>query len=246
MSKIALLGIAIPFLGTCIGSAFVFFVKTGLKPTINQSLNSFAAGVMLAASIWSLLLPAIEKSEYLGYLSFLPSFVGIVVAVLFMMIAEKLHASRLKFNKLILAVNIHNLPEGMAVGAVYAALINNASQSEYSAALLLSLGIAIQNIPEGSIISLPAYAHNRSKVKSFFKGIISAIIEPIGALLSIFLYTKMVAILPFMLSFAAAAMIYVVATDLLPENIGANGSIFPAVYFFSGFSIMMILDIVFA
>ena len=210
------IGIMIPFLGTTLGSACVFFMKRSLGDLVQRSLAGFAAGVMVAASIWSLLIPAIDQSEGMGKLSFLPAFVGFWVGVLFLLLLDHLiphlHVgsdqaegpkSRLdRTTMMVLAVTLHNIPEGMAVGVMYAGFLAGDAQITAASALVLSLGIAIQNFPEGAIISMPLRAEGEGKGKAFFGGVLSGVVEPVGAVLTI------LAAQPYFLSFAAGAMLY--------------------------------------
>ena len=250
------LGIMIPFLGTTLGAACVFFMKKSLGDLVQRSLAGFAAGVMVAASIWSLLIPAIEQSEGMGKLSFLPAFVGFWVGVLFLLVLDHLiphlHVgsdqaegpkSRLdRTTMMVLAVTLHNIPEGMAVGVVYAGFLSGNTQITAASALALSLGIAIQNFPEGAIISMPLRAEGASKGKAFLGGVLSGVVEPIGAVLTLLAAQLVIPALPYLLSFAAGAMLYVVVEELIPEahlgehsNVGTLGVM-------AGFLVMMVLD----
>lgn len=250
-------GIAIPFLGTSLGAACVFFMKKTLSDHVQRSLTGFAAGVMVAASIWSLLIPALEQAESLGTLSFMPALVGFWLGVLFLLLLDHivphLHAksqeaegpkSQLeRTTMMILAVTLHNIPEGMAVGVVYAGYLSGNAKISAAGALALSLGIAIQNFPEGAIISLPLRAEGMSKQKAFVGGVLSGIVEPIGAILTILAAGFIVPALPYLLSFAAGAMLYVVVEELIPEmSQGAHSNI-GTVFFAVGFSLMMVLDV---
>ena len=215
------LGIMIPFLGTTLGAACVFFMKKSLGDLVQRSLAGFAAGVMVAASIWSLLIPAIEQSEGMGKLSFLPAFIGFWVGVLFLLLLDHLiphlHVgsnqaegpkSRLdRTTMMVLAVTLHNIPEGMAVGVMYAGFLAGNAQITAASALVLSLGIAIQNFPEGAIISMPLRAEGEGKGKAFFGGVLSGVVEPIGAVLTILAAQFVIPALPYLLSFAAGAML---------------------------------------
>ena len=246
------LGIMIPFLGTALGSACVFFMKKSLGDLVQRSLAGFAAGVMVAASIWSLLIPAIEQSEGMGKLSFLPAFIGFWVGVLFLLLLDHLiphlHVgsnqaegpkSRLgRTTMMVLAVTLHNIPEGMAVGF----LAGNA-QITAASALVLSLGIAIQNFPEGAIISMPLRAEGESKSKAFLGGVLSGVVEPIGAVLTLLAAQLVIPALPYLLSFAAGAMLYVVVEELIPEMSQGKHSNIGTIFFAVGFSVMMTLDV---
>ena len=249
-------GILIPFLGTSLGAACVFFMRGKLNPMVQRALTGFAAGVMVAASIWSLIIPAIEQSEPMGALAFVPAAVGFWIGILFLLLLDKtvphLHAGSDEAEgprsplgrvaKLVLAVTIHNLPEGMAVGVVYAGLLRGSAGISAAGAMALALGIAIQNFPEGAIISMPLRAEGASTGKSFVYGVLSGAVEPIGALLTIWLSTLIVPALPYMLSFAAGAMIYVVVEELIPETAAGTHSNLGTVMFALGFTVMMALD----
>lgn len=250
-------GILIPFLGTSIGSACVLFMKKALSDYIQRALTGFAAGVMVAASVWSLIIPAIEQSEYLGKLSFLPAAVGFWIGILFLLLLDHIipHLHRFsqqaegpksklkKTTMMILAVTLHNIPEGMAVGVVYAGYLTGNTQITATGALALSLGIAIQNFPEGAIISMPLRAEGMKKAKAFAGGVLSGIVEPIGAVLTIIAAGLIVPALPYLLSFAAGAMLYVVVEELIPEMSQGEHSNIGTVFFAVGFSVMMILDV---
>lgn len=251
------LGILIPFLGTTLGAACVFFMKKSLGDLVQRSLAGFAAGVMVAASIWSLLIPAIEQSEDMGKLSFLPAFIGFWVGVLFLLLLDHLiphlHVgsnqaegpkSRLgRTTMMVLAVTLHNIPEGMAVGVMYAGFLAGNAQITAASALVLSLGIAIQNFPEGAIISMPLRAEGESKGRAFLGGVLSGAVEPIGAVLTIIAAQLIIPALPYLLSFAAGAMLYVVVEELIPEMSQGHHSNLGTVFFAAGFSVMMTLDV---
>ena len=251
------LGILIPFLGTALGSACVFFMKKSLGDLVQRSLAGFAAGVMVAASIWSLLIPAIEQSEGMGKLSFIPAFIGFWVGVLFLLMLDHLiphlHVgsdqaegpeSRLgRTTMMVLAVTLHNIPEGMAVGVMYAGFLAGNTQITAASALVLSLGIAIQNFPEGAIISMPLRAEGESKGKAFFGGVLSGVVEPVGAVLTILTAQLVIPALPYLLSFAAGAMLYVVVEELIPESAVGEHSNLGTFGFAVGFLVMMILDV---
>ena len=251
------IGIMIPFLGTTLGSACVFFMKRSLGDLVQRSLAGFAAGVMVAASIWSLLIPAIDQSEGMGKLSFLPAFVGFWVGVLFLLLLDHLiphlHVgsdqaegpkSRLdRTTMMVLAVTLHNIPEGMAVGVMYAGFLAGDAQITAASALVLSLGIAIQNFPEGAIISMPLRAEGEGKGKAFFGGVLSGVVEPIGAVLTILTAQLVIPALPYLLSFAAGAMLYVVVEELIPEMSQGKHSNIGTIFFAAGFSVMMTLDV---
>ena len=251
------LGILIPFIGTTLGSACVFFMKKSLGDLIQSSLAGFAAGVMVAASIWSLMIPAIEQSEDMGKLAFFPVFIGFWAGILFLFALDNLiphlHVgseqaeglkSRLgRTTMMVLAVTLHNIPEGMAVGVMYAGFLSDSMQITAAGALALSLGIAIQNFPEGAIISMPLRAEGESKSRAFWGGVLSGVVEPIGAVLTIIAAQLVITALPYLLSFAAGAMIYVVIEELIPEMSQGRHSDLGTIFFAAGFSVMMVLDV---
>ena len=253
----AVYGILIPFLGTSLGAAGVFFMKKTLSDRVQRALTGFAAGVMVAASMWSLLIPAIEQSAQLEELAFLPAVVGFWLGVLFLLLLDHviphLHArsgqvegpkSKLgRTTMMVLAVTLHNLPEGMAVGVVYAGYLSGSAQITAAGALVLSLGIAIQNFPEGAIISMPLRAEGMRKGRAFLGGVLSGIVEPIGAALTILAARFVIPALPYLLSFAAGAMLYVVVEELVPEMSQGWHSNLGTVFFAVGFSVMMVLDV---
>ena len=251
------LGIMIPFLGTALGSACVFFMKKSLGDLVQRSLAGFAAGVMVAASIWSLLIPAIEQSEDMGKLSFLPAFIGFWSGMLFLLLldrliphlhvgSEQVEGPKSKLGRttmMVLAVTLHNIPEGMAVGVVYAGFLSGNTQITAASALALSLGIAIQNFPEGAIISMPLRAEGERKDQAFLGGVLSGVVEPIGAVLTLLAAQLVIPALPYLLSFAAGAMLYVVVEELIPEMSQGRHSNLGTVFFAVGFSVMMVLDV---
>lgn len=253
----AFYGILIPFLGTSLGAACVFFLKKTLSDAVQRALTGFAAGVMVAASVWSLLIPAIAQSAVLGRWSFLPAALGFWVGILFLLaldhIIPHLHAksgqaegpkSRLqRTTMMVLAVTLHNIPEGMAVGVVYAGYLSGQAQITAAGALALSLGIAIQNFPEGAIISMPLHAEGMGKGRAFADGVLSGIVEPIGAVLTILAAKMIVPALPYLLSFAAGAMLYVVVEELIPEMSQGRHSNIGTICFALGFGLMMVLDV---
>ena len=250
-------GLMIPFVGTTLGAACVFLMKKSLKSSIQRALTGFAAGVMVAASIWSLLLPAMEQAADMGKWSFVPAVIGFWLGILFLFgldrliphlhrgssEAEGIKAKLGRTTMLTLAVALHNLPEGMAVGVVFAGWLSGDSGITLAGALALSLGIAIQNFPEGAIISMPLKAEGLSKPRSFFYGLLSGIVEPVGAALTILLAGIMVPALPYALSFAAGAMIYVVVEELVPEMSAGKHSNIGTMFFAVGFTLMMVLDV---
>lgn len=250
-------GIMIPFLGTAFGSACVLFMKNKLDSLLQRALTGFAAGVMVAASIWSLLIPAMERSQSMGKWAFVPAVSGFWLGILFLLLLDRsvphLHmnsskaegpkSSLQKTTMLVLAVTLHNLPEGMAVGVVYAGWLSGDAGITAMGALALSLGIAIQNFPEGAIISMPLRAEGVSKGKAFFYGALSGAVEPAGAALTILAAGLVVPFLPYLLSFAAGAMVYVVVEELIPEMSEGKHSNVGTVLFAAGFSVMMALDV---
>ncbi len=250
-------GLLIPFLGTSLGAACVFFMKKSLGDLVQRALAGFAAGVMVAASVWSLLIPAIEQSEAMGSFAFLPAFIGFWIGVLFLLVLDHLiphlhvgsdeaEGPKSKLGRttmMVLAVTLHNIPEGMAVGVMYAGLLSGNMQITAASALALSIGIAIQNFPEGAIISMPLRAEGESKGKAFLGGVLSGIVEPIGAILTIIAAQFIVPALPYLLSFAAGAMVYVVVEELIPEMSQGRHSNIGTIFFAVGFSIMMMLDV---
>ena len=253
----ALYGLLLPFLGTSLGAASVFFMKKAMSDGLQKGLTGFAAGVMTAASVWSLLIPAIERSEELGKWSFAPAAAGLWLGFLFLLALDhiiphlhvqsgqtegpKSHLQRTTM--MVLAVTLHNIPEGMAVGVVYAGYLAGTAQITAAGALALSLGIAIQNFPEGAIISMPLRAEGMKKGRAFWGGVLSGIVEPIGAVLTILAAGIVVPALPYLLSFAAGAMLYVVVEELIPEMSQGQHSNVGTVLFVVGFSVMMVLDV---
>lgn len=249
-------GILIPFIGTSLGAAMVFFLRKQISDGLQKILTGFAAGVMVAASFWSLLQPALDSSEEMGKLSFIPAAVGFIIGIGFLLLLDvitpHMHMDKQvegpksglkRTTKLILAVTLHNIPEGMAVGVVYAGWISGKSDISAAAALALALGIAIQNFPEGAIVSMPLRAEGMSKGKTFWYGVLSGIVEPIAAALTIVAASAVVPILPYLLSFAAGAMMYVVVEELIPEMSEGKHSNIGTIAFAGGFVLMMILDV---
>lgn len=250
-------GLLLPFLGTALGSACVFFMRREMSRTLQRALQGFAAGVMVAASIWSLLIPAMEQSSELGKLSFAPAAVGFWAGILFLLLLDRtiphLHMvsgeregpkrELRRTTMLVLAVTLHNIPEGMAVGVVYAGFLTGNAGISALGAFSLALGIAIQNFPEGAIISMPLTAEGASKRRAFWYGTLSGAVEPVGALLTILFAQLVVPALPYLLSFAAGAMLYVVVEELIPEmSEGAHSNV-GTVLFAAGFTLMMALDV---
>ena len=252
-----ILGILIPFFGTTAGAACVFFLRDQIKPVVQKTLLGFASGVMVAASVWSLLIPAMELSEDLKRWSFVPAAVGFLLGIVFLLVMDQiiphLHlnqdepegpkSSLKKTTMLVLAVTLHNIPEGMAVGVVFAGFLMESSNITMAGAFALAIGIAIQNFPEGAIISLPLKSEGMKKGKAFFWGMMSGVVEPIGAILTVLLYKVIVPVLPILLSFAAGAMIYVVVEELIPESAEGEHSNMGTIGFAIGFVLMMALDV---
>lgn len=257
MLKTIITGLLIPFLGTSAGAACVFFLKKDLNDSIKRALTGFAAGVMVAASIWSLIVPAIEQESDKGRFAFLPAFCGFWLGILFLLLLDHiiphLHAGinqtegpKSKLTRtvmLVLAVTLHNIPEGMAVGVVYAGLMTGSANITAGGALALALGIAIQNFPEGAIISMPLFSEGKSKPKSFVLGVLSGAVEPVFGGLTVLIAGLIVPAMPYLLSFAAGAMLYVVVEELIPEMSQGKHSNIGVVSFAIGFSIMMALDV---
>ena len=247
----------IPFLGTTLGAAFVFFVKDDMKRGLQRGLSGFAAGVMVAASVWSLIIPAMEFSAHLGKLSFLPAFIGFWAGMLFLMLMDKIiphlhlnsecpegmQCNLSKPTMMFFAVALHNLPEGMAVGVVIAGWLSGNEVITLAAALTLALGIAIQNLPEGAIVSLPLKSNGMSRKRAFGYGVISGAVEPLGAIITILLAQIFVPALPYLLAFSAGAMLYVVVEELIPEMSEGEHSHIGVIFFTIGFSLMMVLDV---
>lgn len=251
-------GLMIPFLGTSLGSLCVLFMKKELNVKVQKMLSGFAAGVMVAASVWSLLIPSLNQAEDkgMGRLSFVPAVIGFCLGMLFLLlldvatphmhIDQSVEGPKTKLKKttmMVLAVTIHNIPEGMAVGVLFASFLQGNSYVSYSAALALSIGIAIQNFPEGAIVSMPLHSQGLSKKKSAFLGIFSGAVEPLAGLVTILLSSLVVPVLPYLLSFAAGAMIYVVIEELVPEMAESGHSNASTIFFMIGFSVMMVLDV---
>lgn len=256
MDQSIVLGLLIPFLGTTLGSACVFFMRDKMSTYVQKILLGFASGVMVAASVWSLLIPAIDMSESLGKFAFLPAAVGFLLGIAFLLILDKtvphMHLdhheegakSQLKkTTMLVLAVTLHNIPEGMAVGVVFAGVMMGNSEVSLMGAMALAIGIAIQNFPEGAIISMPLKSEGMSKGKAFIYGTLSGIVEPIGAVITIVLSRLVIPVLPYLLAFAAGAMLYVVVEELIPEASEGEHSNIATIGFAIGFVVMMVLDV---
>ena len=253
-----LMGLLIPLAGTTLGAACVFIMKKELNQLVNKALLGFASGVMIAASVWSLIIPAIDMSSNMNKFAFFPAAIGVLIGIVFMLILDKviphLHLDNdkpegvkseklRKTTMLVLAVVLHNIPEGMAVGIVFAGSMSTESAITIAGAFALSIGIAIQNFPEGAIISMPLKSEGISKGKSFFYGFLSGVVEPIGAILTIVFSKALTPIMPYLLSFAAGAMIYVVVEELIPESSTGEHSNIGTIGFAIGFVLMMILDV---
>lgn len=250
-------GLFIPFLGTSLGAACVFFMRGEMHRGVQRGLTGFASGVMVAASIWSLLIPAIEESSDWGKLAFLPAVIGFGGGILFLLFldhiiphlhmgAEKAEGPRshlARTTMLVLAVTLHNIPEGMAVGVVLAGFLSGHGDITYASAMALSIGIAIQNFPEGAIISMPLRGAGMGKMKSFVGGMLSGAVEPVGGMLTILLTSLVVPLMPYLLSFAAGAMMYVVVEELIPEMSQGEHSDVGVITFAVGFMVMMSLDV---
>lgn len=257
MNKDIIIGLLIPFIGTSLGSACVFFMRKEMNRMLQRALTGFAAGVMVAASVWSLIIPSMEQSEGMGRLSFLPAFIGFWLGILFLLLldsviphlhlnTDKAEGPRSKLKKttmMVLAVTLHNIPEGMAVGVVYAGLLSGNNSISAGGAFALALGIAIQNFPEGAIISMPLRSEGKKRSRAFAGGVLSGSVEPIGALLTIFAAGLFVPVMPYLLSFAAGAMIYVVVEELIPEMSEGKHSNIGVIMFALGFTVMMALDV---
>ena len=250
------LGILLPFLGTSLGAAMVFVLRDRISDGVQRALTGFAAGVMVAASFWSLLQPALDGAENMGRLSFLPAAIGFLLGTGFLLLLDVItphmhmdeqtegpKSSLKRTTKLILAVTLHNIPEGMAVGVVYAGWIAGDAGVSNAAALALALGIALQNFPEGAIVSMPLRAAGMNKMKTFWYGVLSGVVEPIAALITLAAASAVVSILPYLLAFAAGAMFYVVVEELIPEMSEGEHSNLGTVAFSLGFVLMMVLDV---
>lgn len=249
-------GLLIPFIGTVLGASCVFFLKGKMNPHVQKALTGFAAGVMVAASIWSLLLPAMDEAKSIGVAPFIPAVVGFWAGTLFLLLldhviphlhsfakeAEGPHASLSRTTMLVLAVTLHNIPEGMAVGVVLAGWLTGSTDTTMGGVLALSLGIAIQNFPEGAIVSMPMRAAGRTSCYAFAGGAASGIVEPIGGFLTLLAAEHVVPLLPYLLSFAAGAMLYVVVEELIPEMSSGEHSNVGVILFGVGFTLMMVLD----
>ena len=254
----ALWGLLIPFIGTSAGAACVFLLKDELKPRVQKLLLGFASGVMVAASVWSLLIPALNMSEPMGQLAFVPAAVGLLLGMAFLLVLDRtiphLHLGsdtpegpKKKLDRstmLLLAVTLHNIPEGMAVGVVFAGVISGSSEMTIAGAIALAVGIAIQNFPEGAVISLPLKSETGMKSgKAFVYGVLSGIVEPVAALATVLISNLITPILPYVLAFAAGSMLYVVVEELIPEASEGDHSNIGTIAFAMGFVLMMVLDV---
>lgn len=251
------IGLLLPFLGTTLGAACVFLIRKGVPPRLQKLLTGFAAGVMVAASVWSLLIPSIEMTGKEGFMSIIPAIAGFLAGIIFLLFLDeviphqhidsnesegpKSHIS--KTAKLVFAITLHNIPEGMAVGVALAAAMGHSSYLPMTGAVALSLGIAIQNFPEGAIVSMPLRSAGNTKWKSFLMGTLSGVVEPVGAIITILLASIVLPILPYLLSFAAGAMMYVVVEELIPETQEGKHSNSGTIGFAAGFLLMMALDV---
>ncbi len=257
MNTDVVIGILSPFIGTALGASSVFFMKKQLSEKVQKALTGFAGGVMVSALIWSLIIPAMEQTESLGRFRFLPACIGFWIGILFLLFldtviphlhrhAEKAEGPRSGIKRatmMMLAVTLHNIPEGMTVGVVYAGFVSGNAAITAGGALALALGIAIQNFPEGAIISMPLCAEGESRIKAFFGGVLSGVVEPIGAILTIVAAGLFLPAMPYLLSFAAGAMMYVIVEELIPEMSSGEHSNIGVIMFAVGFTVMMALDV---
>ena len=249
----------IPLLGTVVGSAFVFFIKKDIPPKLQKIMLGFAAGVMVAASVWSLLIPAMDMSEEMGKMRVMPAVIGLFIGFLFMNMidritphlhigtsqAEGLKSKLSRTSKIALAVTIHNLPEGMAVGIVLAtALEGNSPDITLIAAMAVAIGMSIQNVPEGAIVAMPMMSEGNTRIKSFLIGACSGLVEPIGAIITLLIVSIVSPALPYLLAFSAGAMLYVVVEELIPEASQGEHSNIATGGFAGGFALMMLLDVI--
>ena len=257
--KDVMIAIWIPFIGTALGSMCVFFMKGQLNDKVQKALSGFAAGIMIAASVWSLLIPAIEQAEESGKgkLAFLPASIGFMLGIFFLLLLDKLiphlhvneekaegpKSSLKKSTMLILAVTLHNIPEGLAVGVTFAGMLSGDSSITFMGAMALTIGIAVQNFPEGAIVSMPVCASGAGKGKACLYGVLSGVVEPVGALITIWLAHYLLGVMPYLLAFAAGAMVYVVVEELIPEMSEGNHSNLGTIFYAVGFSAMIILDV---
>lgn len=257
MNTNVMIGLLIPFLGTTLGSAMVFLMRSQMNVKVEKMLLGFASGVMIAAAVWSLLIPSIDMAAEQGTLSWIPPAVGFLLGIGFLLLLDTLiphlhlgsetpegvKANLKKTTMLVLAVTLHNIPEGMAVGITFAGAMLGNEQITLAGAFALAIGIAIQNFPEGAIISMPLRSERVSKGKAFFYGMMSGMVEPVGALLTILLASFVTPVLPYLLSFAAGTMIYVVVEELIPEAQSGEHSNVGTIGVALGFVLMMVLDV---
>ena len=250
-------GITLPFIGTALGAACVFLMKHNMPSLLQKFLTGFAAGVMVAAAIWSLLIPSVEMTGKDGFMSVTPAIIGFATGVAFLLLLDEViphqhidtdrsegpesHLSRT--SKLVFAVTLHNIPEGMAIGVALAAALGHNAYMPMAGAIALSLGIAIQNFPEGAIVSMPFHMAGNSRMKSFLIGTASGMVEPAAAIVTIIFSTLIIPLLPYLLAFAAGAMMYVVVKELIPETQNGRHSNFGTIGFSVGFLLMMVLDV---
>ncbi len=251
------IGLIIPFFGTLLGSAMVFFMRDTINEKVEKALLGFAAGVMVAASVWSLLIPSLDMTAEQGGIGWLPATIGFMLGVIFLLVLDMViphlhlnsdepegpHTKIKKTTMMVLAVTLHNIPEGMAVGVTLAAAIADSSGITMAAAIALSVGIAIQNFPEGAIVSMPLKSEGKSKSKAFLLGTMSGVVEPVAGFITILLTSLVVPVLPYLLSFAAGAMLYVVVEELIPESQLGKHSNIGTLGFAVGFALMMVLDV---
>ncbi|MDC7289709.1 ZIP family metal transporter [Blautia schinkii] len=251
------LGLMIPFIGTTLGSACVFFMRRELRPLVQKSFLGFASGVMVAASVWSLLIPAMDMSEGMGRFAFVPAAVGFLIGIGFLLLMDKivphLHlgcdesegpkCSLKKTTMLVLAVTLHNIPEGLSAGAVFAGVLSGNDSVTMAGAFALAVGIAIQNFPEGAIISMPLRGDGYSRGRAFLYGTASGAVEPVAGAVTLLLAAYITPVLPYLLAFAAGAMIYVVVEELIPEASEGEHSNVATIAFAVGFVLMMVLDV---
>ena len=252
-----IIGILIPFLGTTLGAFMVFFMKNNINKILQKGLLGFASGVMIAASVWSLLIPAIDMADNQGIIAWFPATVGFLLGIMFLLLLDKviphldinrnnpegIKSKLKKTTMMILAVTLHNIPEGMAVGVAFAGVLIGNTGITFASAMALSIGVAVQNFPEGAIISMPLINEGNSKTKAFLIGVVSGIVEPIGSFITIILTGMIAPVLPYLLAFAAGAMIYVVVEALIPEAHEGECSKLCIIGVAIGFIIMMILDV---
>ena len=251
------LGLMIPFIGTTMGAACVLFMRNELKPLVQKSLLGFAAGVMVAASVWSLLIPAMDMSSHMGKFAFVPAAAGFLLGIAFLLVldraiphmhigSEETEGPGTTLNKstmLVLAVTIHNIPEGISGGAVFAGLLTGSGDVTMAGAFALAVGIAVQNLPEGFIVSLPVRSEGGGRGKAFLYGTLSGIVEPVAGGITVLLAAYITPVLPYLLAFAAGAMIYVVVEELVPESAEGEHSNIGTIGFAAGFVLMMMLDV---